>query len=137
MAATDPTATPQRTQRTVDDGAAAATVYYDGACPVCSREIATYRGMQGGGEIAWIDVADPASADRLPPGTDRDRLLARFTVETRDGRQIDGARGFAALWRALPRMRRLGRLLDSPPVAAVAELGYRGFLALRPLWRRG
>ncbi|MEL6336345.1 MAG: DUF393 domain-containing protein [Pseudomonadota bacterium] len=118
------------------DDRAAATVFYDGGCPVCSREIATYRGMRGADEMEWVDVSDPESEARLPEGMDRDQLMARFTVRRRDGALSDGAAGFAALWRGLDRMGWAGRLLDRTPFVQIAEMGYRGFLALRPLWRR-
>lgn len=32
------------------------TVYYDGGCPVCSREINFYRHRPGGESLAWVDV---------------------------------------------------------------------------------
>lgn len=34
-------------------------VYFDGACPVCSREIATYRRAQGAEALRFIDVSRP------------------------------------------------------------------------------
>ena len=31
-------------------------LYYDGACPVCSREIAMYRQQPGAEGVEWVDV---------------------------------------------------------------------------------
>lgn len=120
----------------VRDDAAAAAVYYDGGCPVCAREIGTYRAMAGAEAVEWVDVDDRANAGRLPDGLDRDTLVNRFTVRRRDGRLADGAAGFFAMWRGLPRMRRVALALDRPPFRQVAEGAYRLFLAVRPLWRR-
>lgn len=109
------------------------TVYYDGGCPICSREIGTYRKMAGADRLAWVDVADPAAV----PGDDLDRAaaLARMHVRDADGRLLSGAAAFAAMWRAFTRA--LGRLAGTRPALALLEPAYRLFLKLRPLWRRG
>ena len=69
---------------------------YDGACPLCRREIALYRGLPASQPLAFVDVSN--TAVELPPGTDRTRLLARFHVLRADGSLADGARGFVTLW---------------------------------------
>lgn len=108
-------------------------MWYDGACPVCRREIGWYRGMRGAEGIDWIDVSAPDAP--LPEGRDRAALLRRFTVRRRDGRLADGAEGFAALWRALGPTRLLGRLADREPFRTLGEAAYRAFLRLRTAWR--
>ena len=111
------------------------TVYYDGGCPICRREIGAYRTMDGAERLGWVDVADPAT----DPGDDLDReaALARLHVRDADGRLVSGAAAFAAMWRAFPRTRALGRLAGTRPALAVLEPAYRLFLRARPLWRRG
>ena len=110
------------------------TVLYDGACPLCRREIALYRGLAPVRPLAFVDVSDPSAA--LPPGADRARLLARFHVLRADGSLADGARGFVALWAALPGWRWLARLAAVPGVTPLMELAYRVFLRLRPAMQR-
>jgi demethoxyubiquinone hydroxylase (CLK1/Coq7/Cat5 family) len=114
--------------------ACALTVLYDGACPLCRREIALYRGLQADQSLAFVDVSD-AAAD-LPAGTDRDRLLARFHVLRADGSMADGARGFVALWAVLPGWRWLARLAGVPGVTPLLEGAYRASLVLRPTLQR-
>lgn len=117
------------------DPRAACTVWYDGGCPICSREISSYKRMPGADDVEWIDVATaPESA--LPEGADRDDLLARFTVRRSDGALADGAAGFFSLWRQLRPTARIARVVDRPPFTQIAELAYRLFLRLRPLWRK-
>lgn len=111
------------------------TVYYDGACPVCAREIAVYRRQRGADACAWVDVTRCGDAD-LGPGLTRDAALARLHVRDADGRLTSGAQGFAALWRALPGTAWLGRLAGLGPMPWLLEAGYRGFLRLRRSWRR-
>jgi len=114
--------------------AAPLTVYYDGACPLCAREIAAYRRQPGAEACAWVDAAQCADED-LGPGLTRPEALARLHVRQADGRLLSGARGFIALWRALPGTAWLARLVDRGPLPALLEIGYRGFLRVRRAWR--
>jgi 3-demethoxyubiquinol 3-hydroxylase len=114
---------------------ASLTVYYDGACPVCSREIAMYRQQPGGEACSWVD-ASRCSASELGPGLDPQRALARMHVRRADGSLVDGAAAFILMWQAFPATRWLGRVAALPPLPWVLELGYRLFLRVRPLWRK-
>jgi demethoxyubiquinone hydroxylase (CLK1/Coq7/Cat5 family) len=117
-----------------DAGAPALTVLYDGACPLCRREIGLYRGLPATRPLGFIDVSDPALP--LPAGTTREQLLARFHVRHADGRLDSGARAFIALWATLPGWRWLARLGDLPGMAPLMESTYRGFLRARPAMQR-
>jgi ubiquinone biosynthesis monooxygenase Coq7 len=110
------------------------TVYFDGACPVCSREVALYQRQTGAERCQWVDVS-ACEPSALGAGLGRDQALARMHVRQADGELVSGAKAFAALWQALPGTRRWGQLAAWGPVNAVLELGYRAFLWLRPLWR--
>ena len=113
---------------------AALTVYYDGDCPVCSREIAVYRRQAGAEQCVWVDASScPESA--LGAGLSRERALARFHVRRADGVLIDGMRGFTVLWRALPRFSWAGRIASSWPFPLLLDAAYRVFLWIRPLWQ--
>lgn len=114
------------------------TVLYDGACPLCRREIALYRDLPASQPLAFVDVSDAAAGlpSGLPSHTDRDRLLRRFHVQLADGSMADGARGFVALWAALPGWRWLARLAALPGITPLLELTYRLFLKLRPAMQR-
>lgn len=118
----------------MSDAAKATTVYFDGACPVCSREVALYRRRPGAEAMEWVDVS-ACGPDALGPGLTRDAALARMHARTADGRLVSGAAAFAAIWRGLPGFVALGRALSLPVVAPAAELGYRLFLRVRRLWR--
>ena len=111
------------------------TVYYDGACPVCSREIAHYRQQLGAQACQWVDAAHCAP-DVLGADLPRAQALGRFHVRLADGRLVDGAAGFGTLWQVMPGWRWLGRLVQWGPVRPVAALAYAIFLRVRPLWRR-
>lgn len=118
------------------------TVLYDGACPLCRREIAHYRTLAQSRTLAgadpalcFADVSDPAVAP--PPGAPaRAALLRRFHVQRADGTLVDGAAAFVALWARLPGWRWLARLARLPGVTPLLELAYRAFLPLRPALQR-
>jgi predicted DCC family thiol-disulfide oxidoreductase YuxK len=114
------------------DPAAAAELFYDGACPLCRAEIAAYRGMEGAERVAFRD----ASAGEAPPELSVGEALARFHVRRADGGLVSGFRAFLAVWRVNPRLAPLARALDRAPFTWAGEGAYRLFLRLRPLWRR-
>ncbi len=114
------------------------TVLYDGACPLCRREIGIYRDLQANTPVCFADVSDTAFPlpSALPPGTTREQLLARFHVRGRDGRLLSGAQAFLALWAALPGWRWLAVIGRLPGAAWTMERRYRLFLRWRPALQR-
>ncbi len=112
---------------------AAVTVYYDGSCPLCTREIAFYRRASAAQRLGWVDVS---RAGELGPGLDCQAAMRRFHVRDAQGRLYSGAAAFARLWRELPGWRWLGRLCALPPLSWLAEGAYRVFLPLRPWLQR-
>ena len=111
------------------------TVFFDGSCPLCRAEIGVYQSCQRSEQIAFVDVAS-INGDLVAPGLDRSGAMARFHVMQSDGTFASGAAGFARLWLALPRWRRLGRFVMLPFVLPAAELAYRMFLPIRPVLQR-
>lgn len=107
-------------------------VWYDGACPLCLREIALMRRLDRRGRITFVDVA--GGADPSCP-IDRAQLLARFHAEE-NGVIHDGAAAFAAMWRAIPLLRPLGLAARNRAMLRILEAGYVRFLRLRPRLQR-
>lgn len=110
----------------------AADVYFDGGCPVCSREIAFYKTRMADAGINWRNVD---ATGQLAPDLTRDEAMARFHIRQADGRLVSGARAFLALWRNDRRLSIIARILDRQPFLWVLELGYVGFLKARQIWR--
>ena len=107
-------------------------VWFDGACPLCQREIALMRRLDKEGAIRFIDVSGEADAG-CP--IDKARLLERFHAEE-DGTILSGAAAFAAMWRAIPRLRPLGLFARNKAVLSVLEWLYLRFLKVRPALQR-
>lgn len=103
-------------------------VWYDGACPLCLREIGLMRRLDGRNAITFVDVSEGADAS-CP--IDQAELLARFHAEE-DGRVLSGAAAFAAMWRAIPVLRPLGLIARNRFVLGLLERAYIQFLKVRP-----
>ncbi len=108
------------------------TVFYDGACPLCRREIAFYQDKTGADAIAWIDVSGQVGNDEVAPGLSRDRALSRFHIVDGNGTVVSGGRAFAAIWTSLPGFRPLGWLFRLRPFAWGLDHAYDLFLHVRP-----
>lgn len=111
------------------------TVYFDGGCPVCSREIAMYRRQPGAADVYWVDVAD-CEAPALGDGLTREAAMARLHVRRADGRLVSGARAFTEIWRSFPQWAWAGQLLGSGPGLWLLEAGYKIFLVVRRGWHK-
>jgi predicted DCC family thiol-disulfide oxidoreductase YuxK len=110
-----------------DQPAKGVTVWFDGACPLCTREIALKRRLDRRGAIRFVDVAQPDATCPI----DRRALLARFHARE-DGVMLSGAAAFAAMWRAIPLLRPLGLLARNSAALKGLEWLYLKFLVIRP-----
>ncbi len=106
-------------------------VWYDSKCPLCEREIALMRRLDTEGAIDFVDVYSARECPLEPAA-----LLQRFHAQESDGPLVSGAAAFAAMWRAIPRLRWLGRAAAWPPLLWLLERAYRLFLLIRPRLQR-
>jgi len=114
------------------------TVLYDGACPLCRREIAHVKGLaerRGDSGLCFVDISRETEGNTRSDA-ERAALLARFHVQRADGSRLDGAAAFVAMWRRLPGWRWLAKLAGLPGVLPLLELAYRGFLVVRPTMQK-
>jgi predicted DCC family thiol-disulfide oxidoreductase YuxK len=102
------------------------TVWHDGGCPLCAREIALIRRLDGRGRITFVD----ATVDTCP--IDRAAMLARLHAREDGGPLLSGAAAFAAMWRAIPLLRPLGLLARNARALAMLDRLYTQFLRVRP-----
>ena len=107
---------------------ATATVFFDGSCPLCRRDISVYQKAVASIPIQWVDV----SADAPGLSTGCGELMSRFHVRTADGNLLSGAAAFVSLWLLFPGWRWLGKFGSLPGMTHVLELAYRSFLLVRP-----
>ena len=102
------------------------TMYYDGGCPLCRREVAHYRRLDRAGRVRWMDIAcDSGEIDAL--GVPLQQAMARLHVRERSGRLVSGAWAFAAVWDELPHYHWLARLVRTLHLLPLIDVAYRRF----------
>lgn len=111
------------------------TVYYDGSCPLCRREIGFYQTSAGAERICWQDVS-LMSSGQVAQDLSCQQAMARFHVRGVDGTLKGGAAAFVELWLNLKYWRWFGLLFSHPPGIWFLEKCYVGFLRIRPAIQR-
>lgn len=110
------------------------TTYYNGACPICRREIEHYKRVTAGGshELTWCDISSKSEAVAAL-GLDQEDVKRRLHVVDRHGRLQVGVPAFAALWSEIPRYRWLAVLVGLPGIRLLAA----GVYELLAFWLYG
>lgn len=106
------------------------TLYYDGDCPLCAREIQLLRKRACTERLSLIDISRNdflADATGHTKQTLQNRLHARFA----DGQWVTGLDATLWSWRAAG-LDRWTAPLTWPALRPLLELGYRLFCHLRP-----
>lgn len=102
-------------------------VIYNASCPICAREIASYRRYceTRALPVAFHDLdRTDLAALKLTP----EQAARRLHVIDR-GTLLAGTPAFLALWSAMPRFRPLARVLALPGLRQIATLLYEGLAA--------
>lgn len=102
-------------------------ILYNGRCPICSAEIAQYR-AQAEKARAPLTFIDLNGTDLSDWAVSQDQATRRLHAR-KDGQIISGFPAFLVLWRELPRMRWLARLLSLPVLRQIADFGYNALAA--------
>jgi len=106
------------------------TVLYDGACPICSREVAFLKRRDRDGRVGAEDIAAPGF-DPARYGKTHDEVMARIHGVLPDGRVIEGLEVFRRLYAAVG-LGWVAAWTGWPVLRPAADLGYRIFAKLRP-----
>lgn len=102
------------------------SVFYDGQCGLCSREINYYRRIAPPGVFDWVDLTrTPARFESL--GLRVDTGLRILHVQDAQQRLHAGVDAFIVIWRALPYWRWLAPIVALPPLRWIAAKAYRLF----------
>lgn len=76
------------------------TVFYDGSCPLCATEMATLAGLDGAGELGFLDCGAPGFDDTpwAAEGASRARMLTEMHVRDALGDWHRGVDAIALLY---------------------------------------
>lgn len=105
------------------------TVFYDGSCPICRKEIAFYRRRRGADSVHWRDVSE--AAGDVAPGLCATTAMARFHVRLGDGSLASGGDAFREIWWRLPLLKPLAILSGAPGMPWLLNAAYDRFLPFR------
>jgi predicted DCC family thiol-disulfide oxidoreductase YuxK len=100
-------------------------VWFDGACPLCAREVAFLRRLDRRGRILFTDLAAPGF-DAAATGIAWQALMDRIHARLADGTVVEGVEVFRRLYSAVG----LGWLVAPtrlPGVRQALDLAYRIF----------
>jgi predicted DCC family thiol-disulfide oxidoreductase YuxK len=106
------------------------TVYYDGICGLCSKEINYYRGIAPDSVFEWIDVASNPNAMNDYKITQSQALLYLHAIDAKEVIYI-GSDAFALIWKNIPRWKILGYLISLPLIKSLCKIIYTAFAKYR------
>ena len=106
------------------------TIFFDGKCGLCSREIKYYKKIAQENKFRWLDIAsDPAPLK--PFKISQADGLRRLHGLDAEGRLHIGVDAFLLIWRELPYWRGLGIFVGLPGIRHFAQLAYNRFADYR------
>ncbi len=111
------------------------SIYYDGMCPVCSKEINHYKKKEKSHLLRFVDIASP-TFDARSEGLNPEGIHKRFHVKTKDGEILDGVDAFQRIWQVLDIFKVLDSLVRFPLTRPFFDMGYILFAKVRPYLRR-
>lgn len=106
------------------------TVFYNGECPICGKEIAMYKRVcaKHDIEIIWRDITqDESVTEEL--GKNRDELARRLYAKDADGKLYAGVDAFEQVWAVLPGFGWLAWTVRQPVLSLAAWIGYEKVMA--------
>jgi predicted DCC family thiol-disulfide oxidoreductase YuxK len=108
-----------------------ASVYFDGLCPLCSREIDHYRKLAGAELIRFVDI----TRDDFQPeveGVNPQQVHKVLHMRTRDGDLQTGIDAFIEIWKLLHRYQWAAKWAQYGGIRILLKMGYSMFAQLRP-----
>ena len=100
-------------------------VFFDGDCPLCTKEIDFVRRLDRKERVLFTDIAAPGF-DAASIGRTQDDLMARIQARTADGSFIDGVEVFRRMYAAVG-LSPLVALTRLPGITQLLDAGYRWF----------
>lgn len=102
------------------------TVFYDGKCGLCSKEINHYRSIAPDGIFDWQDITKSANG-LAKEGISLAEGLRLLHAKDDAGRMHVGVDAFILIWKQLKRWRVLSVVVALPVVRQIADMVYRAF----------
>ncbi len=108
------------------------TVFFDGKCGMCNREINFYRRIAKKGAFKWQDVTD-SSMNFDNEQFSLEQSLKLFHVKDKDNKLFVGVDAFLIIWSKIPFFKWLAKLGSLPVIYPILNKAYHAFAK----WRFG
>jgi predicted DCC family thiol-disulfide oxidoreductase YuxK len=106
------------------------TVYFDGQCGLCRREISFYQRIASKKAVAFVDLTDHPDVLKKD-GVDQLDSLRILHVRNDQNALVTGVDAFRAIWSAIPPFGILAFLIGLPLIRPMVEWGYARFAERR------
>ncbi|AKF08170.1 thiol-disulfide oxidoreductase DCC family protein [Sandaracinus amylolyticus] len=107
-------------------------VFFDGACPLCRREIELLRRLDRRGRVRFTDIAAPGF-DAHALGRRYGEMMDRIHARTADGEWVVGVEVFRRFYEAIG-LGALVRITRARPIDALLQRAYETFARNRLKW---
>lgn len=102
------------------------TVFYDGKCGLCSKEINHYRKIAPQGIFEWQDITE-FSDDLKKEGITLSEGLKLLHAKDHSGNMHVGVDAFILIWKQMKRWKILANLVSLPGIKGITNLSYQLF----------
>ena len=106
------------------------TVYYDGKCNLCSKEINYYKKICDENKFSWNDIANHPKELKKIKVTQSEALMYLHAMD-KNGNLHVGVDAFILIWKNLRFWKYLSYIISLPIVKQVANLFYKSFAKYR------
>ena len=108
------------------------TVFYDGKCSLCSKEIKYYRNIAPVETFYWLDITTPAGADELKKeGFSLSEGFKLLHAKDEEGLLHTGLDAFILIWQQLKGWKVLALFVCLPVIRQIASILYCCFARWR------
>lgn len=102
-------------------------VFFDGECPLCTKEIDVVRRLDRRSRVRFVDIAAP-SFDAATIGRTHEELMARIHARLPDGHLVEGVEVFRLMYASAAHgLRPLVALTRLPGVTQLLDASYTWF----------
>ena len=105
-------------------------VFYDGNCPICKKEINTYKRLSIDKNIKWYDISKDKDIPKVINKTQEDCLKILHVSDDNDNLKT-AVDAFIEIWKKTSYFRHLVPLIQFPPTKLVANYFYKVYAKYR------
>ena len=102
------------------------TVYYDGKCGLCSKEINHYKKIVEGDKFNWVDITID-DKEFVSNGFKVSEGLNQLHIKDENGQFHIGVDAFITIWKNIKYWKTLAKIISFPLIKIFAELVYNIF----------